>query len=201
MRAFLVWVPGYHSFPKWAIIGINKIVHYTEDFVIESGSLYRGSTVLSNLLPRAILNFFTKNEAWVLRNLENKIKSNYLTLDSFIICLFAEKLLEISPRSRPRAFYVMSSHRSIPQIIRKPIDCACFWSYIRQILFFPAILENSVLSRIRLASNNLSFKNKGGGEGVTSCWETKTYFQRKGPTRWEGVTNWFRPTTWDFKPS
>ena len=136
LRALLVWVPGYHSFPKWANIGVKKIVRYTEDFVIESGSLHRGSTVLSNLLPRAILNFFTKNEAWVLRYLENNIKSNYLTLDSFIICLFAEKLLEISPRSHPRAFYVMSSHRSIPQIIRKPIDCACFWSYIRQILFF-----------------------------------------------------------------
>ena len=139
LRARLVWVPGYHSFPQWAIIGVNKIVCYTEDFVMESGSLYQGSTVLSNLLPRAILNFFfffTKNEAWVLRYLENKIKSNYLTFDSFIICLFAEKLLEISPRSRPRALYMMSSHRSIPQIIRKPIVCACFWSYIRQILFF-----------------------------------------------------------------
>ena len=132
----LSWVPGYHSFPKWAIIGVNKIVRYTEDFVIESGSLYRGSTVLSNLLPRAILEFFHEKRGLGFKISRNKIKSNYLTLNSFIICLFAENLLEISKRSRPRAFYVISSHRSIPQMIRKPIDCACFWSYIRQILAF-----------------------------------------------------------------
>ena len=170
MRARLVWVPGYHSFPKWAIIGVNKIVRCTEDFVIESGSLYRGSNVLSSLLSRAILNFFTKNEACVLRYLENKIKSNYLTLNSFIICLFAENLLEISPRSRPRAFYVMSSHRSIPQIIRNQSTAHASDHTSDKFWLFSAIVENSVLARTRLATNNLSFKNKGGGEGVTNCW-------------------------------
>ena len=142
----LSWVPGYHSFPKWAIIGVNKIVRYTEDFVIESGSLYRGSTVLSNLLPRAILEFFHEKRGLGFKISRNKIKSNYLTLNSFIICLFAENLLEISKRSRPRAFYVISSHRSIPQVIRKPIDCACIWSYIRQIWVFTAIVEKCAVS-------------------------------------------------------
>ena len=66
--------------------------------------------------------------------------------------------LEIS-LSSPCAFYVISSHR------RKPLDCACSWSYIQQILAFSHyICRDSVLARIKLTSNK---KRQGLEFGIT----------------------------------
>ena len=60
----LSWVPEL-------LLGSTKSF-VIPDFVVESGSLYRGSTILSNLLPRANLEFFHEKRGLGLRYLEIK---------------------------------------------------------------------------------------------------------------------------------
>ena len=178
MRARLVWVPGYHSFPKWAIIGVNKIVRYTADFVIESGPLYRGSTVLSNLLPRAILNFFVYNllVRWKFTRNLSAISSTCVLPD-----VIAQEYTPDNKKTNPLRML----------LILHPTNFG-FFPLLQRIVCWLAQGSPATICYLRIREE---------GKGVTSCWETKTYFQRKGPTKGEGVTNWFRPTTLDFKQS
>ena len=77
--------------------------------------------ITKNALDQDVNEYFHKQIKTSRKKIRKQLLKNLLIYTAYW------NFLEIS-RSRPCAFYMMSSHR------RKPLDCACFWSYIHQIL-------------------------------------------------------------------